>query len=56
MMGVVGASLAVFSWLEEEEESDLGQFADCLLSVCAVLVGGVHGLEDRERDWADSRW
>ena len=50
----VGASPAVFSHPEEEEESNPGQVADCLLAVGADLVGGVQGLEDG--DGTDLRW
>ena len=29
MVGNIGSALAVFAWLEEEEEGDPGEFADC---------------------------
>ena len=45
MVGDAGAAPEVFSWSEEEEESDPCQVPDCLLSVRATLVGGVKGLE-----------
>ena len=55
MVGGVGTAPTVFSWPDEEDESDPGQISYYLLAVGAALIDGVQGLQDRDRDGADSR-
>ena len=49
-----GDALSALSRPDKEEENNPGQFADCSLAVCTPLAGDVEGLEDGDRDWADS--
>ena len=44
MVTCVGNSLEIFSWTEEEGESDPGEFVDGLLMRGAGLIGLAKGL------------
>ena len=56
MVGSIGSALAVFAWLEEEEEGDPGEFADCDISWGGSLGGGVQGLDNVDGEGPHSCW
>ena len=50
----VGDALEVLSGLQQEEECNPGEVGNGLLAIGAALCGGVQGVENGDRQWADS--
>ena len=53
MTSCVATPLAIFSWTEEEEESNTGEIIDGLVRLGSGLVGLIKGLEGRDLNGAD---
>ena len=56
VMSGVGTALAVSVWLEEEEEGDPSEVADCNISLVGSLGSSVQGLVDDDREGPHSCW